>query len=396
MTGRKGDLVARLQDDSSASGREAAAAPASTQAKRAAAKTAGAKRGADSAFEAGELVEAFFDDDSSWYEAKVLKNLGDAQYSIAWIEDNEEAEVGPGYIRKKIADVDPATPFQVGEAVRALYAEEETWYEGIIQRDNGDGTFTVMWDEDGEEYTIRPEDGMRKIAPRFEITTLHKGQKITGEVKSIQQYGAFIDIGAVTEGLLHRSHIKFVQRPPDAPLYDPGDRVEALFDEDEEWYPATVDKVNKDGTFTVIWDEDGDEPAKVRPKSMRLDGERWPFKAGQQMDLWVAKLMPDENKLSLSMYEGGDAPPEDMSAFMGADPLEWQTGTITNVLKFGFLVSVKSPAGATTKGLVHCTKIRDGYVNDVADEGEVGQKVQVRITDVDMHRGRVSLSMKEP
>ena len=54
-----------------------------------------------------------------------------------------------------------------------------------------------------------------------------------------------------------------------------GDRVEAQFgvDNDELWFPATVDRVHPDGSLDVVYDDNKVERAKPTCRVRRLDGE---------------------------------------------------------------------------------------------------------------------------
>jgi uncharacterized protein len=67
------------------------------------------------------------------------------------------------------------------------------------------------------------------------------------------------------------------------------------------------------------------------------------------------------------------------------------SGVVTNVTKFGAFVDV----GVHQDGLVHISQIADRFVRDPADELHVGQKVKVRVLDVDVERKRIGLSMKD-
>jgi len=67
------------------------------------------------------------------------------------------------------------------------------------------------------------------------------------------------------------------------------------------------------------------------------------------------------------------------------------TGVVTNVTNFGAFVDV----GVHQDGLVHISQIADRYVQNPADELKVGQKVRVRVMQVDLGRRRIALSIKE-
>lgn len=67
------------------------------------------------------------------------------------------------------------------------------------------------------------------------------------------------------------------------------------------------------------------------------------------------------------------------------------TGTVRNVIDFGAFVDI----GVKQDGLVHISHLSDKYVKKPTDIVSVGDVVSVRILDVDIERGRISLSMKE-
>jgi len=65
-------------------------------------------------------------------------------------------------------------------------------------------------------------------------------------------------------------------------------------------------------------------------------------------------------------------------------------GIVTNVTKFGAFVDV----GAHQDGLVHISQLADKYVSDPNEIVKVNQKVEVTVTEVDIKRKRIALSMK--
>ncbi|TWI77246.1 uncharacterized protein LZ24_00046 [Desulfobotulus alkaliphilus] len=65
-------------------------------------------------------------------------------------------------------------------------------------------------------------------------------------------------------------------------------------------------------------------------------------------------------------------------------------GIVTNVTNFGCFVDV----GVHQDGLVHISQLADRFVKDPHEVVRVGQKVSVRVMDVDIPRKRISLSMK--
>ena len=67
-------------------------------------------------------------------------------------------------------------------------------------------------------------------------------------------------------------------------------------------------------------------------------------------------------------------------------------GTIRNVVDFGAFVDI----GVKQDGLVHISRMKKGFVKHPSDVVSVGDIVTVWVTEIDMKKGRVSLSMLLP
>ncbi|BDS07992.1 RNA-binding transcriptional accessory protein [Oceaniferula spumae] len=65
-------------------------------------------------------------------------------------------------------------------------------------------------------------------------------------------------------------------------------------------------------------------------------------------------------------------------------------GIVTNVTNFGAFVDV----GVHQDGLVHISQLADKYISDPSEVVKVGQKVNVTVTEVDLNRNRIALSMR--
>jgi len=173
-----------------------------------------------------------------------------------------------------------------------------------------------------------------------------------------------------------------------------GDRVSALYAEEKEWYDATVNEKNDDGTYSVSWDEDGDEPEDIKEKDIKLV-ERPALKVNQILDVWLTKI--DDGKLGLSMIEGGGSRGggrnQDLSAFESLDPDTFIDGKVTRIQQYGFFVEIQHE-GQSAQGLVHVSQIKDSFCDDPWQEAEEGQEVQVRVLKVD--QGKLKLSMRSP
>ena len=66
-------------------------------------------------------------------------------------------------------------------------------------------------------------------------------------------------------------------------------------------------------------------------------------------------------------------------------------GTVTNVAAFGAFVDI----GVHQDGLVHVSLLADRFVNDAHEVVKAGDVVKVRVTEVDVPRKRIALSMRK-
>jgi uncharacterized protein len=90
------------------------------------------------------------------------------------------------------------------------------------------------------------------------------------------------------------------------------------------------------------------------------------------------------DKFEVFQFMEGVEKPEDLRLGMRLP------GIVTNVTAFGAFVDV----GVHQDGLVHVSQIADKFVSNPAAVVKVGQRVQVRVTEVDLERNRIGLSMK--
>ena len=94
---------------------------------------------------------------------------------------------------------------------------------------------------------------------------------------------------------------------------------------------------------------------------------------------------------------GGRATFESVQFKEGVEKMEDLTpgmelnGVVTNITNFGAFVDV----GVHQDGLVHISAMSDTFVKNPADFLKVGQKVKVRVIEIDIARKRINLSMRK-
>jgi uncharacterized protein len=127
--------------------------------------------------------------------------------------------------------------------------------------------------------------------------------------------------------------------------------------------------------------------------------------AARRQKLQLAKYvdesvgLPTLNDILSELAKPGRDPRQQFQAFAfqaGLDKIEdlkpgmKLPGIVTNVTAFGAFVDI----GVHQDGLVHISQLSDQFVKDPAEVVKVQQKVMVTVTDVDLPRKRIALSMK--
>jgi len=82
---------------------------------------------------------------------------------------------------------------------------------------------------------------------------------------------------------------------------------------------------------------------------------------------------------------------EDVQSIEDLEPGMVLEGVVTNVTNFGAFVDV----GVHRDGLVHVSQLADRYVRDPAEVVKAGQRITVRVLEVDLERGRISFSARK-
>ena len=182
-----------------------------------------------------------------------------------------------------------------------------------------------------------------KKKPRANKTPLEElevGQEMEGKIRSVMSYGAFVDVGAATDALLHVSEIsnEFVK--------DATEKLTA-----GETVKAKIKAINLEKQQLALTCKD---PAQARERRPR-------------------------------------APKVDLSKYEGADEKEFITGKVNSITDFGAFVTLEEGVD----GLVHISQVQEGGVGKVSDVLSVGQEVKVRVTNVDKAKRRIGLSMLE-
>jgi predicted RNA-binding protein with RPS1 domain len=190
-----------------------------------------------------------------------------------------------------------------------------------------------------------------------DLSEFSEGSTVKGTIKSIASYGAFVDIGASTDGLLHVSQLS-------------------------AGFVSDVSEVVKEGQ-------------EVEVRIVKIDASKGQIGLSMMTEEEAAASKP-------SRPSGGGRGRRDDSALLrtltekGWDASVMVEGTVVSTVDFGAFVKVDASAlnsecEGSFDGLVHISSLKVGRVNSVSDVVSPNDKVQVRCKGIDGNK--VSLTM---
>jgi len=261
------------------------------------------------------------------------------------------------------------------------------------------------------------EDEERIVKER-RYSEMREGDVVRGEVRSLADYGAFVDLGGI-DGLLHVGEIAWsrVNRPSDvlsigqqveakiikidadkhrislsmkqlqphpwvsiADKYKPGDRVGGV-----------VTRVMEFGAFVEL--EPGVEglihvSEMSWAKKVRI--ARDVVKPGDTVEAVILSVNPPERRISLGLKQALGDPWEDAAKrFIPGTAVEGPVSSLTN---FGAFVTV---AGGL-EGMIHVSEISaERRINHPRDVLKVGQTVKAQVLAIDKEKRQLRLSIKQ-
>jgi small subunit ribosomal protein S1 len=171
----------------------------------------------------------------------------------------------------------------------------------------------------------------RKLQKEKMLSELQEGDVREGEVISIADFGAFIDMGGA-DGLVHLSEIS--------------------------WKPIT-------------------HPSEV-------------LKVGQKVKVQVLKVDPEHKRVGLSIKRLEADPWSTIESRYKVGQLV--EGEITKMAKFGAFARIKDDDAI--EGLIHVSELSDKRVNHPKEVVKEGQLVTLRVIRIDAAKRRLGLSLK--
>lgn len=264
-----------------------------------------------------------------------------------------------------------------------------------------------------------PDDIADDFEKAIEATVLKfkEGDIVEGEIVSVDAEGAMVDIGYKSEGLIPTRELSIRNNIDPKDIVAVGDRVEAVvldMEDDEgrmilskkramyerawgriqqvadadETVEGTVIEVVKGGLIVDIGLR-GFLPASL--VDLRRVRDLDPF-IGEKVTAKVIELDRARNNVVLSRRAHlEEAQAEERTEFLdNLEEGEVREGTVSSVVNFGAFVDLGG-----MDGLVHVSELSWQHVNHPGELVKVGDKVEVKVLEVDRDRERISLSIRQ-
>ncbi len=260
-----------------------------------------------------------------------------------------------------------------------------------------------------EEYYKAKEETLRN---------LEEGKEVTGVVKNITDYGAFVDLGGI-DGLLHITDMSWgrVNHPSD--LFKVGDEIKVKvlkFDRLEEKVSLGYKQLSEDPWFSAATRYPRGARVKAKVVSLtdygafveleegiegliHISEMTWnkrikhPSKIlsiGSEVEAAVLELDPENRRISLGLKQTEPNPWDTIEEKYAINSIV--TGKVRNLTDFGAFIEVEEGVD----GLVHVSDL--SWTKKVKHPSEVlkkGQDVTAVVLNVDAENQRLSLGIKQ-
>jgi small subunit ribosomal protein S1 len=264
--------------------------------------------------------------------------------------------------------------------------------------------------------------GMKQLTPNpwTQAPTKYPiGSKVTGEVVNIMPYGAFVKLEPGVEGLVHISEMSWtrsIQHPNElVQLNQPVEVVVLDINPDkqeislgmkqaeanpwthvEEKYPpgtrikGKVRNMTTYGAFVEL-EEGIDGLLHVSDMSWtkKITHPSAMLKKGDEVDAIVLSVDKERKRVALGLKQLSEDPwAKDIPTRF--HPGEVVSGEVTKLTSFGAFVEI----GSDLEGLLHISEMSDGKVEKPEEVVQPGQKLQLKILNVDPTERKIGLSLK--
>ncbi len=263
-------------------------------------------------------------------------------------------------------------------------------------------------------------ESMETLADALDVTEPKRGELRRGTIIDITDKGLIVAVGAKRDGIVPKADLEKVEETftvnQEIPVivtrpYDAEGLIELSVSqarEQEDWlkaeellqskavYEGKITSANKGGLTVEFGRLRGFIPMSqlIGFTNITRQGERQRrlnALVGQTLMLKVIEVNRKRGRLILSQREAAKEWRAARRARLLAElrPGQVRTGRVRQVTEFGLFVNLGG-----LDGLVHLSELSWGRIENPAEAFKVGQRIKVKVLDVDTERQRIALSIK--
>jgi len=276
----------------------------------------------------------------------------------------------------------------------------------------------INFDRERERVSL----GLKQLKPDPWIDTPKRypvGQKVTGQVVNLTDYGAFVEIEEGVEGLIHISEMSWTKKiKHPSQIVSIGDTIEAIvlnldtenrrvslgmkqvkpnpWDLIGEKYPVgtiiegRIKNITDFGLFIGI-DEDIDGLVHISDISWthKIKHPSELYKKGDEVQAKVLSIDKENERFSLGIKQLTQDPWEEI-------PEKYKVGTkvtgkVTNITDFGIFVELEEGI----EGLIHSSEISKGKTKTSLGKFQIDDVIQTLVVNVSREEKKIGLSIKK-
>ncbi len=254
-----------------------------------------------------------------------------------WADVEGKYPVG-STIKGRVVNIMPYGAFvEIEDGVEGLiHVSEMSWTKRITKAGEvlsvGEEVEAVVLDIDKDSKKIslglrqKERNPWEVLAEKYPV-----GSKITGKVRNMTSYGAFVEIENDIDGMIHVSDMSWTR------------------------------KINN--------------PNEV-------------LKPGQEVEAIILDIDPDQQRISLGMKQMEEDPWADIEKLYKIGDLV--KGKVTKITAFGAFIELSHKID----GLIHISQLSKEHIEKVKDVLSLGDEIEARVIKIDQEERRIGLSIK--
>jgi hypothetical protein len=102
-------------------------------------------------FKVGDSVEALFGNGNKYFPGVITADHGDGKFDIQYADGDKEKNKSAALLCSLVAP----GKFNAGQKIEARFGGNHKWFPGTIEGDNGDGSYSVRYDDGDQEPSVR-------------------------------------------------------------------------------------------------------------------------------------------------------------------------------------------------------------------------------------------------